>query len=221
MSPSQRHKLSTTSKRKLGIHQTEPTPAPAGSSAPSSNNPRNLPLAKGIPLRDPATPSRLIDLSLAYTTSLTNVAALGAGADALSELPVGIHTFGGVPFDVRGVIFRSSSYEANAALTSIPIRSKCQALYFLHGAAAMVFARDNWQVGAYRVHYAGGGSQDIPVLIGRHVRDWFYYEAEPVEVGQAPLVWVGLNARARHQKLHAPLPNVVDQPRAGHAHRVH
>jgi hypothetical protein len=52
-------------------------------------------------------------------------------------------------------------------------------------------------LGSYKVHYAGGDSKEIPVLIGSHVRDWFYYPWQPLEVSEAPLVWVGLNERAR------------------------
>ncbi len=176
--------------RKLGLYESA-IPDPATQS-------HLLRLVKGIPPRDPGTPPNLIDLSCAYTTSLTNVAELAAGADALTEVPVGTHSFGGVPFDVRGIVFRSSSSEANAALASIPIRSKCQALHFLQGTAAMISARDGRRIGSYKIHYAWGGSEDIPVVIGSEVRDWFYYDDEPVEVSQAPLVWVGLNERARY-----------------------
>ena len=155
---------------------------------------RDFCVARGIPPRDPATKPNLIDLSSCYTTMLTNIGALGAGNGALRELPVGVHTFGGTDFDIRGIIFGRSYYSGpRASVVSIPVKLRCRALHFLQSASAAIQAKDGMRVGKYTVHYAGGQTQEIPVLIGRHLWDWFYYEYQSVEASEAPVVWVGLN----------------------------
>jgi len=68
---------------------------------------RDVALARGIPPRDPATPKRLLDLSLAYSGALTNIHHLGAGTDVFRELPVGVHRLADTEFDLRGIVARS------------------------------------------------------------------------------------------------------------------
>jgi WD40 repeat protein/serine/threonine protein kinase/tetratricopeptide (TPR) repeat protein len=155
---------------------------------------RDLCVVKGIPPREPSTPVNLVDLSLGYTTSLVDEQMLGA----FSELPVGMHPLGGVPFDIRGVVRGGSSLrtDARGAVASFPIHAKCRTLHFLHSSSYVFSEKDGVSIGMYAVHYADQRSQEIPVFFGQHVRNWFYSERQPVEASQASLVWVGLNKDA-------------------------
>jgi tetratricopeptide (TPR) repeat protein len=155
--------------------------------------------AKGIPVRDPAAKPNLIDLTLGYSTSLTNLQMLGAGDDAFSELPTGIHAVGGTEFDIRGLVCSRAYQFARPSVTAIPVNLRCRALHFLQGAAYAYLGpgNDSRGAGRYTVHYEDQRTQEIPVFIGRHLQDWFYFEGRPVEASEAPVVWVGLNARTR------------------------
>jgi serine/threonine protein kinase/WD40 repeat protein/tetratricopeptide (TPR) repeat protein len=153
-------------------------------------------VARGIPLRDPAAKPNLLDLSLCYTGSLTNFEAFIVPA-ALSDLPMGVHQFGGTEFDVRGLISGPQySSPLRRPLASIPVNQRARALHFLQSAASAIQATAGGPVGQYTVHYANGQTQEIPVRIGHHLWDWFYYDNQPLTT-EAPLAWVGLSERAR------------------------
>jgi eukaryotic-like serine/threonine-protein kinase len=154
--------------------------------------------AKGIPLRDPAAKPNLIDLSLAYTASLKTPDLLSAGNDVFAELPMGIHTLGQTEFDIRGIVYGDRSYNNRSSVSSIPVNLRCPAMHFLQSAAYAGWGgNEGARVGRYVVRYADQQTQEIPILFGKHLRDWFYYENGPVEASEAPMVWVGLNDRAR------------------------
>jgi hypothetical protein len=91
------------------------------------------------------------------------------------------------------------SQSSPSTVTSIPVNLRCQTLHFLQGAAYAFYAERNndKRIGKYTIHYEDGRTQEIPVLVGKHVRDWFYYETPAVEASEAPMVWVGLSSRTR------------------------
>jgi WD40 repeat protein len=153
---------------------------------------RDVALARGIPPRDPATPKRLLDLSLAYSGALTNIHHLGAGTDVFRELPVGVHRLADTEFDLRGIVARSDIHMfggGRESMVSIPVGLRASRLHFLHGSA---FGRPpGITLGRYRVHYANRQTQDIPIVYGQTVRDWFCTVEEGVEAALAPVAWVG------------------------------
>jgi len=59
----------------------------------------------------------------------------------LSDLPAGIHTYGGVPFDVEGRLqlmgrgYCKWNQPFPTKIRSIPVHRKCERLHFLHGAS--------------------------------------------------------------------------------------
>jgi hypothetical protein len=57
-----------------------------------------------IPLRDPSASPALLDLSKFYNAALDKTWHPGMAENNLAALPSGLQTFGGIMFDVRGVV---------------------------------------------------------------------------------------------------------------------
>jgi hypothetical protein len=138
--------------------------------------------AKAIPERDPSASGELLDLSGVYNGVLDETWQLGGlSNNHLGNLPRGIQVFGGVPFDVRGVV-QLSGIQAEQQLRvrfpkvveGIPVGRKAERLHFLHACA--------WpspvgsQVGMYVIHYANGQQQQVPINYGKDVLDWWLNE---------------------------------------------
>ena len=113
--------------------------------------------------------------------ALSDSAASYAGnkENHLAELPSGVHTFGGVPFDVQGVIQIAGTGMAEvkkrfpAEVDGIPINRKCARLYLFHG-AHWVYRDDFGKTAAkLRLHYADGSTREIEMKIGEHVFDFW------------------------------------------------
>jgi WD40 repeat protein len=148
-----------------------------------------------IPDREPSTPSRLLDLSRAYTQAF-ELLPLGDFAD----LPRGRQTFAGTEFDVRALVqldHRAAQPGAPGPFhpsAAIEVGQRCRALHFLQATTddprveAAVVAR-------WLVRYADGSAREWPVLYGRHLRDlWWSPGGEPLEASQATLAWRGVAA---------------------------
>jgi WD40 repeat protein len=144
---------------------------------PSQGGTKTLPTLP-IPPRDPGTDVRLIDLSSCYNAALNEswqpISGLQRLEVSLASLPSGVGSFGGVPFDVRGVI-RLRRNVLNCSVfpseVEIGVGLKFHRLHVLHGAHWSTV--DGTRVGTYRLHYRDGGSTDLPILYGRDMRDWW------------------------------------------------
>jgi hypothetical protein len=160
-------------------------------------NDRNA--AYNVPPRDPATPARLIDLSLYYTGNLDT---LTRGSERLTPVPRGRQTFRGVQFDVRSGIVQldSSGTQAPAGpparVDSISIALHSQRLHFLHVCSAPV--RNGTPVGRYVVRYRDGGSRVIPIIYGEDVRTWSVAADGDTNLARsrASIAWSGTNWQA-------------------------
>ena len=154
-----------------------------------------------IPSRDPKAPPELIDLSTNYNSSLDESwhASRRPGND-LSELPHGLQKLDGIEFDLRGVIQVSGNGAGNARgpfpkMVHIKVGLRCQRLQFLHGTG---FREDQGtQIGTYVVHYADGKRQEIPIVYGQDVRDWWAYPQESHQTPRASVAWKGSNGGTR------------------------
>jgi hypothetical protein len=107
-----------------------------------------------IPARDPQTPKYLLDLTAAYNALLTETWHGGEiNNNNLAAIDPGIQNFGGVEFDVRGVLQlagRSLSSERFPPLVSgIKVKQKCKKLHFLHATGWGKPEEDGKQVGSY------------------------------------------------------------------------
>jgi hypothetical protein len=142
----------------------------------------------------------LVDLSKFYDASLDDDWFQHYGHD-LQDVPKGVQTLGGVPFDVRGLIQLAGTQSMDVtgvvfpeAVEGIPVNRKGRRLHFLQacGWSAEVGA----ELGSYVIHYADGETRRAPILYGRNVMDWWARpgEASPSEAQE---VWRGSNPATR------------------------
>ena len=164
---------------------------------------RHEKLPRSIPARPADARAQLLDLSAHYNAALTetwlptNVVASG---NDLSALPRGVQKFGGVEFDVRGVIQLSGGALENSGgkfpreVRGISVGSPCRKIHFLHGAGWS--ARAGTHIGSYIVHYAGGETREVKILFGQNVREWLAPPAPQLITGAA-VAWEGSNQASR------------------------
>jgi hypothetical protein len=152
---------------------------------------------KAIPPRNADTPAALIDLSAYYNGALDESWQVGGVTNnTLAGLPQGSHEYGGVKFDIRGVVQvggRAAAEQLSVtfpkAIAMIPIHRKGAKVHFLH--ACGWAAEPGTVVGHYVLHYANGESRERPIVYGQDVRDWW---AAPDAAAKARVAWSGPNA---------------------------
>jgi WD40 repeat protein len=150
-------------------------------------------LRLAVPPRDPdATPSQ-IDLSLYYNRRLGNGGMDLNAYNDLSDLPVGLHRFGGTLFDVRGIVGCAGLCPSGRALPaqvrSIRIDSRCRLIHCLQATAFET--QTGVRVGTYVLHYADGQSEELPLDYGKDLRNWWTVPGESSETPNASVVWTG------------------------------
>jgi serine/threonine protein kinase len=139
--------------------------------------------------------SRAIDLSTYYNASLTQAwhNAKNEGTMTLRNLPAGSQTFGGIPFDVLGIVQLSSPYFERAipkypqAVKNIKINQKCRRVHMLHATGWNV--PDGTQVGTYVLTYADHQQHGFPIIYGEDVRDWNVGSQPNGNLTRATVVW--------------------------------
>jgi len=156
-------------------------------------------LAGKIPERDPAAKAVQIDLSNFYNGLLTETWLPGPGGNDLSRLASGLQQLAGVRFDVRGVIQLKSAEIIGLGeelfperVTGIKVGLRCQRLHFLEGTVSG--AADGTAIGSYLVEYANGRRQEIPIVYGKSVRDFWVGADQAQNVEPASIAWKGQNA---------------------------
>jgi hypothetical protein len=75
----------------------------------------------------------------------------------------------------------------------IKIGSRCNRIHFLHGTQYEV--AEGSTIGRYKVHYADGFSEDVPIVYGEDVSVWMTWQGGPRKASLANLAWTGKNAR--------------------------
>jgi hypothetical protein len=153
---------------------------------------------KSIPERDPAAGGELLDLSTFYNGALDETwQAGGLANNHLGHLPRGLQVFGGVRFDVRGVV-QLSGVQAEQQLRvrfpkvveGIPVERKADRLHFLHACAWP--SPVGTQVGMYVIHYRNGQQQQVPINYGKDVLDWWLNEG--TDGFAVDVAWKGANS---------------------------
>jgi hypothetical protein len=175
-------------------------------------------IAALIPNRGPRAPATSIDLSPHYNAPLDRGWHRGTetGND-LRALPKGIQQLGGIRWDIRGVVqlggvgLEEIGARYPPQVTGIRVGRKLKRLHILHASAFVSPA--GTPIGSLVFHYADGHKWEVPIVYGRHVRDWW----EAAEAGQdGPVVaWTGSNAaagarpiRLYHSAFPSPLTDV-------------
>jgi hypothetical protein len=156
------------------------------------------------PLRDPLAKSSLIDLSAYYNASLTE-AWHGVPKNNLASLPTGVQNFGGVDYDVRGIVQVSSKVQIvhrfPTRINGIKIQQKCARLRFLDAAAFGSATDEGSRVGSYILHFATNKMQlEIPIIYGRDVRNW-HKSADEKPSADLTEAWTGTNEFDPHSTI--------------------
>ena len=131
-------------------------------------------LARTIPTRDQQAETNLLDLTDYYNSAL--ISAEAERTVELFDLPRGLQTLAGVPFDVRGLIRLGGPTTATdpkfpTKVSGIALNRTCRRLYFLHGAISIVRAPASTQIGSYIIHYANDRRVVIPILASELLAD--------------------------------------------------
>jgi hypothetical protein len=154
-----------------------------------------------IPPRDPSATADQVDLTDYYGTSLDDDWFNHPGHD-LHDVPHGLHTFGGVLFDVRGLIVLAgteslavSGLALPEAVLGIPVGRKGKAVDFLQ-AAAFVGTPAGAKIGEYVMHYSNGETRTADLVYGENDLDWWVNPKEG-HVTRAEEVWYGSNPATR------------------------
>ncbi|HXJ57893.1 MAG TPA: serine/threonine-protein kinase [Verrucomicrobiae bacterium] len=165
---------------------------------------RRLPVA---PARDSRLRPQLIDLSRHFNTGLSETWAVWDHANDLIALRPGVRRFGGVDFDVRGVVVLRgqtvSRWPARAG--DIRVQAICRRIHFLQAAnlVSLNYRSIELPVGtevAYHlIHFQDGTQTRQPVRIGHEVWNWHLPPA--VAEASAPkgprVVWTSANPISR------------------------
>jgi hypothetical protein len=159
--------------------------------------------------RDPLASPDQVDLTHYYGTSLNDDWFNHAGHD-LHDVPQGLQTFGGVLFDVRGLIVLAGakSLEVSGlvlpeALLKIPVGRKGKAVHFLQ-ASAFVGTSAGEKIGEYAFHYENGETRIADLIYGENMLDWWVNPAEG-HVTKAEEVWYGSNTATRSRGMQTRL----------------
>ena len=155
-----------------------------------------------IPSRIAQAPPNLIDLSEYSNAALVQTWHPGTFptyyTNTLEELPPGLLQLGGQVFDVRGIVQLSGSELQKAGgqypqqITGIKINQTCRQLHFLQAAGWR--STDGTTIGTYRLHYADGQVQDIPIVYGADVRDWNMDSDPSGKLTRSTVAWSGFNS---------------------------
>ena len=154
-----------------------------------------------------------VDLSNYYNASLDDDWLHHSGHD-LHDVPKGLQVFGGITFDVRGLIQlagRSSPPEAESGsqdlsslrvtglalpeeLLGIKVNRMGRSVNFLHACAFS--SEEGSKIGEYIIHYANGEIKIAPIVYGKDIMDWWVPQEGP-HCTEAEEVWYGSNAATR------------------------
>jgi hypothetical protein len=147
-----------------------------------------------------------LDLQPVANQKLTDI--LGDG-HSLASLPQKRREFGGVPFQVGPgyVRLRGKNHkELPPEVTEIRVGFKFDKLHILHGTEFGAFGDathryhvpEGTEIGYYRVGYADGQEEKVPVVYGQDVRDaWNWDKSRPVSRGK--VVWTGSSPGAARE----------------------
>ena len=164
--------------------------------------------------RDADVNPDLIDLSSYFNRTLVDATKPG---NDLAALPQGLQRFKGVgvDFDVRGMIqllgmaTKEEGWRDPGQILDIKVACKSRRLHFLQAVTDRLDlpATDGTPVGRYVVHYTDGTTQEIPLVYGSDLRNFWVLPNEPLEASNAQLAWTGKNQLSDLRLFHFTWPN--------------
>jgi hypothetical protein len=142
-----------------------------------------------------------LDLSPEFNARLGETWLPGKAGNDLSMLKPGVRHLGGLDFDLRGLVQLAGRNPDSARFPTrtgaIPAGRAVERIHLLHGVNGRV--ADETQVGQLILEYADGTREILAVAYGRHVRDWWLSEFEPVTDPRTAMAWTGHNAAVREE----------------------
>jgi hypothetical protein len=152
-----------------------------------------------FPSRDPSASPRLIDLTAYYNAQLSD-GWQGFPGNDLTNMPRGLQEFNDVPFDIRGVI-QLGGQEAAVMFTNqidgIAVHQRFNRIHFLHAATFPPWPLGPANLASYVLHYESGETDEIPVIYGQNIADWWFDpKADPKGLSvpkSAQVAWEGDN----------------------------
>ena len=185
------------------VSAAELTPARifADAATPAVSVPEKPASGPRFPARDPAARKELLDLTPFYNARLDESWHGNKGND-LAALPRGLQTFGGVEFDVRGIVQLASKSPSSTnypvVIRGIPVKQKGQRLHFLHAAGFGNLGDEGKQIGSYVVHFTASPMRlEIPIRYGHEVRNWHALPGEPAAPSELKVAWKGQNTLSK------------------------
>ncbi len=149
-----------------------------------------------IPRRDSTTPAHLVDLSLSYSSSLGSPTRFLSKEEMPEDWPTGVRDFGGVSFDVRGVVSGSSPWLGTGKPQPAAVGVKGAFVHFLHSTTYENSGQDGLTIASYVIHFADRTKASVPVVYGQDVRGWSG-AMDSLPPSRAPITWTGSNAISR------------------------
>jgi beta-lactamase regulating signal transducer with metallopeptidase domain len=144
-----------------------------------------------------------VDLSTYANAKLMESWLPGAIDNDLSALTAGRQVLSGVPFEIDGVLQLSgkdmpqSARSFPARIEGIKIGRSFARLNLLHGCAGT--DERGVQVAKIVLHYKDGQSEALSIDYGVRVRDWSFWEFDPVGDPDTTMAWTGSNLNSRSQ----------------------
>jgi hypothetical protein len=147
---------------------------------------------------------RPIDLTPHYNYDLTNsLLARGPlnGQNNLGSFPRGVHSFNGILFNVNGIVQLAGRQSMMARkdfpkhVEAIRVDRSLKTIHLLHGAGWE--DEDGKMVAKMVIRYTDGRWRDVPIVYGKHVRDWWDNEDAPPSDPNTKPAWIGHNPVAR------------------------
>jgi hypothetical protein len=151
----------------------------------------------------PTLPVTLVDLGAYANASLNESWLPNVSDNDLSDLSAGRHVLAGVPFEISGVVQLSANGLPQtgrtfpAAVDGIMLDRPFSKLHFLHACAGKEEA--GTLVAKFVVHYEDGRRLEVPINYGERVRDWWFWDFDPVGDPNTTMAWTGNNLNVRAQ----------------------
>jgi tetratricopeptide (TPR) repeat protein len=140
-----------------------------------------------------------VDLSRAANWGISDWPRGSFEGNGLAELGKGEQSLAGVTFAIGEKMLQlGGPFNAPAKIEGVSVGRKLRRLYLLQavqGASTGAVRPDGVTLATYKIHYADGTQESLPVELGKDVRNWFDFDqGKPVSRGR--VVWTGSNTRS-------------------------
>ena len=118
----------------------------------------------------------------------------------LGSLPKGVQKLEGVPFKIEEGLIQLGGQRLKTKpekVEDIKVDKKFAKLHILH--ATGWFVPDDTLIGEYTIHYEDKTKETIPIVFGKDVRDWWFYE-NTAGVSRGKVAWQGTNEATTSNK---------------------